>query len=301
MKFPTTEFCTDDGLGQHFSVAKIGKATMTLQVGRSLPLYRKLQLENKILLFFTFLLLLLGAVVFFTVLLTTGQLPLSLRVMAVGIPPVLGLLVVARLVVRQAVKPLRELTRVADEISTGNLDPRLDFGIHVNCWEIKNCQQTDCQAYMNFSQQCWYIDGTPCEGYEPHFPAKLAGCRTCDVYQAHRGDEVVQLADAFRHMTNVLKASREELVTSGDFQKRLIQYSFDGIVASNSQDVITIFNDLAESLTGASRKEVVGKQRWQTFLEDGLENRMDIPLSHEPVRRVRGFAPRESAIMHANT
>jgi len=273
---------------------------MTLQVRRSLPLYRKLHLENKILLFFAFLLLLLGAIVFFTVLLTTGQLLVSLRVIAVGAPPVLVLFVIARLVVRQAVRPLRELARVADEISAGNLDPRLDFGIHVNCWEIKNCQQTDCQAYMNFSQQCWYIDDTPCEGYEPHFPDKLAGCRTCEVYQAHRGDEVVQLADAFRHMTNVLKASREELVTSDDFQKRLIQYSFDGIVACNNEDVITIFNDLAESLTGASRQEVIGKQRWQTYFEDGLENRMDIPLSHEPIRRVRGFAPRESAIMHVS-
>ncbi len=207
---------------------------------------------------------------------------------------------IARVVVRRAVRPLKELTRVADEISTGNLDTRIDFGIHVNCWEIKNCQRTDCRAYLNFSEQCWYIDDTPCEGYEPRFPQKLEGCRTCKVYKAHRGDEVVQLADSFRHMTNTLKASREMLVSSDDFQERLIQNSFDGIIATNADDRVTIFNQVAEDLIGLPRAEVVGQRKWQAFFEDGLEHAMDIPLSHEPIRRVRGFPPRESQIKRAD-
>ncbi|MBU0742590.1 PAS domain S-box protein [bacterium] len=203
---------------------------------------------------------------------------------------------VARIVIRKAIAPLKELTRVADEISAGNLDPGFDFGIHVNCWEIKNCQRTDCEAYLNFTQQCWYIDGTPCEGYESRFPQKLEGCRTCEVYQAHRGDEVVQLADSIRHMTNALKASQELLVSSGDFQKRLIQNSFDGIIATNADGVVNIFNQVAEALIGIPQSEVLGRRQWHEFLDEELEKAMDIPISHEPVRRVRGFAPREATI-----
>jgi len=224
----------------------------------------------------------------------------SMIAIALTAGPVVLLFLVGRVAVRRTVKPLKELTAVADEISIGHLDPRIDFGVHVNCWELKNCGCTDCEAYMNYTEQCWYIDGTPCEGYESRFPQKLEGCRTCEVYQAHRGDEVVQLADAFKHMANVLKASRQELVNSDDFQKRLIQNSFDGIIATNAEGFITIFNQVAERLTQHPRDEVIGIKRWQELFEEGLEKTMDIPLSHEPVRRLRGFAPKESVIRRAN-
>jgi len=223
----------------------------------------------------------------------------SLIAIAFTAGPVVLLFLVGRVAVRRTIRPLKELTTVADEISMGNLDPRIDFGVHVNCWESKNCGCTDCGAYMNYTEQCWYIDGTPCEGYESRFPQKLEGCRTCEVYQAHRGDEVVQLADAFKHMANVLKASRQELVNSDDFQKRLIQNSFDGIIATNADGFITIFNQVAERLTRYARDEVIGIKRWQELFEEGLEQTMDIPLSHEPVRRLRGFAPKESVIRRA--
>ena len=339
-------FCTDDltdvALAENDNkpaAAATGRGwtAMSLQVRRTIPLYRKLLLENKILLFFALLLVLLSAAVFLAVHWTTSRIVseiaheraagslapgvevdgaavtaideenidrfatraawLAVAGMAV---PGLFLFGAGRFAIRHAVRPVRELTRIADEISTGNLDPRLDFGIHVNCWEIKNCQRTDCGAYQNFSEQCWYIDGTPCEGYEPRFPQKLQGCRSCEVYQAHRGDEVVQLADAFRHMTNVLKASRADLVNSSDFQKRLIQNSFDGIVATSGDGIVTIFNRVAENLTGYSRKEVIGIKRWQDLFEARLEKIMDIPLSHEPVRRLRGFPPRESVVKRVN-
>lgn len=218
-------------------------------------------------------------------------------VLSLMVLPMLLALVVARLAVRRTVEPLKQLTHVADEISMGNLDPRIDFGERVNCWDIKNCHRTDCTAYMNLSRQCWYVDGTPCEGYEPRFPQKLAQCRTCEVYQAHRGDEIVQLADAFRHMTNVLKETQGELLKSDDFQKRLIRNSFDGIVATDAEDKITIFNRVAEGLTGWDRTEVIGVADWRAFFEDGLERMMDRPLSWGRDRRVRGFPPRDAAIL----
>jgi len=120
------------------------------------------------------------------------------------------------------------------------------------------------------------------------------------VYKLHRGDEIVQLADAFKHMTVVLKDSREELVKSDDFQKRLINNSFDGIVATDANGVITVFNQVAEELIGISQKEVVGSRDWRAFFEDGLEKIMDLPLSHERFRRARGFVERESAIKRAD-
>ncbi len=284
---------------------------MSWDVRRAVPIYRKFLLENKILLFFTCLLVFLGSVTLIAVYWATqgavseavpegaadrAAARAALIAVLLMVMPGALLIGIVRIVIRRAVSPLKELTRVADEISAGNLDPGFDFGVHVNCWEIKDCRRTDCEAYQNFSQQCWYIDGTPCEGYESRFPQKLEGCRTCEVYQAHRGDEVVQLADSFRHMTNSLKASQQQLVGADDFQKRLIQNSFNGIIAADAEGVVSIFNQVAEELVGLPREEAVGRMRWHEFLDAELEKAMDIPISHEPVRRVRGFAPREATI-----
>jgi PAS domain S-box-containing protein len=272
-------------------------------------------LENRILVFFALLLVLLGGLVLAVQYWAVSHLAagmtevgstaprageLAYRLMAMVVVlmlvPVCLALLAARAIVRRTVEPLKELIRVADEMSTGNLDPRIDFGVPVNCWEIKNCQRTDCKAYMNLAEQCWYIDGTPCEGYEPRFPQKLELCRTCEVFRAHRGDEIVQLADAFRHMANVLKASRGDLVAADDFQKRLIRNSFDGIIAADAEGTVTIFNRVAAQLTGHTHEEVVDRLDWRVFFEDGLEKTMDTPRTWEPVRRVRGFPPREAVI-----
>ena len=151
------------------------------------------------------------------------------NVLANGGVATLCALLVAGWVVRRRVRPLRGLIRAANQVASGNLDSAVPVGRRANCWEVKNCQKTECKAYQNIEQQCWYIDGTPCEGYEPRFPQKLEGCRRCEVYLAHSGDEVQQLADAFRHMIVALRDSREDLVRSSDFQQRLIRNSFNGL------------------------------------------------------------------------
>jgi PAS domain S-box-containing protein len=101
-------------------------------------------------------------------------------------------------------------------------------------------------------------------------------------------------------MTDVIKESREELVKSDEFQKRLIRNSFDGIVATDAKGIVTIFNRVAETLTGRSRDELIGREHWSTLFQEQLGRSMDLPLSHERIRRVRGFRPRESVIRHAD-
>jgi len=221
---------------------------------------------------------------------------------ALGMMVVPGLLFfgIARILVRRTVRPLKDLVEVADEISAGNLNPRFNFGVHVNCWEIMDCGRTDCRAYQNYTQQCWYIDGTPCDGFEPNFPQKLSRCRECPVYQTHRGDEIVQLADSFRHLTDVLRSSQKDLVDSDDFQKRLIENSFDGIIATDGEGIVTIYNRLAKKLVGLPSDEVIGRLHWESFFPSNLKPTLDIPLSYEPNRRLRGFAPRDSAIKAAD-
>ena len=200
-------------------------------------------------------------------------------------------------IVRRATRPLRELIRAAEEVAAGNLDPVIEGARRVNCWEITSCRETQCKAYLNLDQPCWYIDGTPCEGYEPRFPEKLQGCHSCEVYRHHRGDEIRQLVDAFKHMLGRMHGSQEELLKSSDLQTRLIRNSYNGVMATDDTGQITIFNIAAEKILGVDRSEVIGKRHWSCFLDRSLERDLDRPLSYERIRRVRGFRYR-SAVMH---
>ncbi|MFH1672597.1 MAG: ATP-binding protein [Pseudomonadota bacterium] len=106
--------------------------------------------------------------------------------------------------------PLSILTRLADEISRGM--PGFEFGRMLKCWEVEKCNQTTCPAYGNTDIMCWYVDGTLCK-VEPSgkFPEKLDMCRDCRVYKAHVGDEMIQLADSFKHMVYRLNVSEKEI------------------------------------------------------------------------------------------
>jgi len=161
---------------------------------------------------------------------------------------------------RYITRPVTQLTRLADEISRGNLDVTFDFGQKVRCWEMQECDKTDCPAYGQTDAMCWFTEGTLCTGSPMgKFPEKLEECYKCKVYKTHGGDEIVQLADAFFFMTRNLKISRDELKRAYDYQENLIESSIDGIVAMDEQDNIVIFNEGAEKILGYKFDEVAGK------------------------------------------
>ena len=173
---------------------------------------------------------------------------------------VVGFFLIRR-ISKSVTRPILQLTRLTDEISRGNLDVSFDFGEKVKCWEVMKCDKTNCPTYGKEDALCWYLEGTLCEEGAPmgKFPEKLDECRKCRVYKMHRGDEIVQLADGFFHMTSDLKASRDELRRIYDFQRKLIESSIDGIIATDKKKNIVTFNKAAAKLFGYSREEVVGK------------------------------------------
>jgi histidine kinase len=109
-------------------------------------------------------------------------------------------------------RPITSLTTLAEEISTGNLDTRINFSSREQCWEFSACETKECPAYGNEKLRCWFVDHTLCKGTcSSRFPEKLDECKDCPVYKSQVGDEIVQLADAFNHMTQRLQASETEL------------------------------------------------------------------------------------------
>ncbi len=113
---------------------------------------------------------------------------------------------------RVVTRPITLLTKVAGEISLGNLDTSILLGDREPCWDHSQCGKTECPAYGKKALRCWFVDDTCCvTGQTRRFPDKLKECRKCAVFKSQVGDEIVQLADAFNHMSQRLKGSEQEL------------------------------------------------------------------------------------------
>ncbi|MBI5848081.1 MAG: HD domain-containing protein [Nitrospirae bacterium] len=110
---------------------------------------------------------------------------------------------------KMLLSPIRGLTAAADRISSG------DFVFHrprrINCRKFHNCVQKDCPSYENSTIPCWLTTGTLCQGIPSgQFALEHGNCRTCRVYREQRGDELVQLTDAFNRMSSALKKHEED-------------------------------------------------------------------------------------------
>ena len=156
-------------------------------------------------------------------------------------------------------RPLSTLTQLADEISHGK--PGFEFGRTFKCWEVEECDKTDCPAYGNTDIMCWYVDGTLCHARPSgKFPEKLDECRKCPVYKDHVGDETVRLADSFKHMLYKLKASEQEVKRSGELYRSLIESADDMIYTIDEDCNILSVNQYWAELTGCRADEVAGKK-----------------------------------------
>jgi len=154
-------------------------------------------------------------------------------------------------------RPLCTLTELADEISRGG--PGFEFGRKVKCWEFLNCDKTNCPAYGDLETLCWYQDGTLCQGQPSgSFPEKLEECRKCKMYRTHVGDEMVQLADSFKHMLDKLKASEEELRRSEEKYRLLFDSDPNPIFILDRETLkILDANARAEDHYGYSKDELL--------------------------------------------
>ncbi|MES0363581.1 MAG: ATP-binding protein, partial [Desulfobacteria bacterium] len=175
---------------------------------------------------------------------------------------------------RYVTRPLATLTRLADEISRGN--PGFEFGRMLKCWEVQDCDKTDCPAYENPEVMCWYVDGTHCK-VEPsgRFPDKLDMCRQCTVYRTHVGNEMIQLADSFKHMLHRLRVFEKELMQSEEKYRLLFDTNPNPIFILDHETFgILDANARAESFYGYSKEDLLKMPFTELGYEEDAEEIM---------------------------
>jgi histidine kinase len=160
------------------------------------------------------------------------------------------------------IRRISELTRMSDEISRGNLDLPPTHADPIKCWDLKKCGELECSAYGNSDIPCWYIDQTlGCgAGLSGCFPDKVQACYSCDVYQNHVGDELVQLERSLRNMTIRLRSSEAGLRDSEKKYRSLFDSGPNPIFVVDKKTIeIMDANKSAQKTYEYCKEELIGK------------------------------------------
>jgi len=193
------------------------------------------------------------------------------NLLAIGFVVLVGLLFglyLSRIITR----PVQTLTAFARDISLGNLDKRLALGNRINCNEMLECTKYSCPAYGSRTLRCWFIDGTCMTEGPSTFPEKMETCKSCPVYMETAGDEIVQLADTFNHMTSRLSTSEQELRRSEDRYRWLFNSDPHPVfIVSAKTCLIQDANDRAADIYGLDKKRLIGMRFTDLMFEQHRE------------------------------
>lgn len=94
------------------------------------------------------------------------------------------------------------------------------------CWEVTDCDVSECVAYGKHHMRCWLLVGTYCRGKpQGRFAQKIADCVECQVYKDSIGTNPIDQIDetfkcliwALREKEELLKAANVEL--EGKYQE----------------------------------------------------------------------------------
>ncbi len=115
------------------------------------------------------------------------------------------------------------------------------------------------------------------------------GKKTAPVTISNR-DEIGQLASAFNSMISTRNKYEQELQLSDSFSRQILSAATDfGIIATDTQGLITKFNSGAESLLGYTSGEVLNKETPMLFhLEEEVQKRAE-ELTEDFGKEIAGF------------
>ncbi|WP_321418120.1 ATP-binding protein [uncultured Desulfobacter sp.] len=174
---------------------------------------------------------------------------------------------VGTLLANPVIRSIKKLHDSSEQALRGNLNIHTAPTLAKNCWDIMNCDRTECPAYKNYHHRCWYLAGTlcpTCVGGE--YAKKIESCKNCRVYRQCSGDEIQSLAESFDAMTLSLKGNLSDLKKAEKIlndQKARLQTILDAIPdfisLQNAQGRYVSVNKAFCDMLGRSQNQIVGR------------------------------------------
>lgn len=112
---------------------------------------------------------------------------------------------------------------IEEVIEHESFNVRFQGNNHVNCWEVKQCNQTGCPSYGDVASKCWLVAGTFCGGVvQGVFATKYGDCRRCEVYENAFKGRIAMIGESFNNMMTLLECKHNELQSANEKLNALV-------------------------------------------------------------------------------
>ncbi|MCG8531968.1 MAG: PAS domain S-box protein [Desulfovibrionales bacterium] len=189
------------------------------------------------------------------------------------------------------------LGQYAESIVRGELGLNQTSGLNRNCWEIYNCNQTDCPAYGNTEQRCWQFGDTLCTNYCSNKSLRdLDNCEQCPVFAKNSGDEIHELAETFDVMSLSLRghiadleSAQSDLTHQQEILHTILESSPDQLSLLDRHGKFVAVNQSFASFVGMEKDSIVGKQERDIssplHTKENIKETLEILKSGRPVNK----------------
>ncbi len=170
---------------------------------------------------------------------------------------------------RMITRPVDRLMRMTSALARGDLE-EVVRGVEK---ELPCCQKLEGDFLLQDETDspgfCALLMGetgkVPAPGEEP----PEVYCRQCDVFRYSSRDELSSLTLGFKVMAAKIRAYQKQLRQRYEFEERLLDACPDGIMASDRDGRIILYNRGAERLLGYSREEVLHRLPVRNIYPEG--------------------------------
>ncbi len=176
---------------------------------------------------------------------------------------------------RNVARRINILRESAEEVVRGNLDIQTAPPLRRNCWEVMDCDLTQCPAWGDERRRCWYQAGTLCPSCrDTELPRKLESCRDCKVYQANAADEIQSLAETFDVMALALKThigelknAQQDILRQQQLMQTILDVTPDMVSLQDKDLVYRAVNKAFCAFFAMDESDVVGRTDFDIFPE----------------------------------
>ncbi|SMC17802.1 PAS domain S-box-containing protein [Desulfacinum hydrothermale DSM 13146] len=165
------------------------------------------------------------------------------------------------------------LRRSAEEIIKGNLDVATAPRPAHMCWELMDCDRSECPAHGDERRRCWYLAGTLCPlCVEGEYAKKIESCRKCKVFQTNSGDELQDLAEYFDVMAlalgdrmRALEAAEQRLGRQQQVFRTILEVTPDIVCLQDRESRYQAVSKAFCRFFGKQEEEILGRTDFDLF------------------------------------
>ncbi len=156
-------------------------------------------------------------------------------------------------ITRNIAGPIREVTKFAEKLNSGELSDRLPMGKEVNCSEILDCGMRECVCFGR-EAYCWVEAGS--FSIYPTCPRVLEGqdCHSCTAYKKAAPNEIQKMVLALNAMAEALniRASIATAIAGGDLNQHIPVTSSKDMLGTALRDMLEGLNTLIRQVNDAA-------------------------------------------------